>query len=47
MKLQGEGMPVHEVPSQYGDMFLEFDVHFPKTLNPSQVAKLRELLPDE
>lgn len=41
---QGEGMPVHEVPSQFGDMHVTFEVEFPRTLSSLQMETLRTLL---
>jgi len=44
MLLQGEGMPVHEVPSQFGDLHVTFEIIFPKTLNAEQRAALEKTL---
>jgi DnaJ-class molecular chaperone len=44
MVLNGEGMPLHEVPSQFGDLHVTFEVVFPKTLNEDQRNKLKEIL---
>lgn len=35
-KVAGEGMPIHEVPSQKGDLFVEYVVIFPKKLTAAQ-----------
>jgi len=43
-KIKGEGMPVHNFPSQTGDLHVKFNVRFPKTLSEAQVAALRDLL---
>lgn len=42
--LPGEGMPVHEVPSQLGDLHVTFEVVFPRKLNVQQIEALLELL---
>jgi len=42
--LKGEGMPVHEIPSEFGDMHIIFDVEFPKSLTGEQIDKLKEIL---
>lgn len=36
MKIQGEGMPVHNVPAEYGSLFVKFVVDYPKTLTSKQ-----------
>ena len=41
---EGEGMPVHEVPSQFGDMHVTFEVEFPRTLSAEQMETLRSIL---
>jgi len=43
-KIKGEGMPVHNFPSQTGDLHVTFHVKFPKTLTDAQKEQLRELL---
>lgn len=44
MVITGEGMPVHEVPSQFGDLHVTFEVVFPRSLTEDQRNKLKELL---
>jgi DnaJ-class molecular chaperone len=44
MVINGEGMPLHEVPSQFGDLHVAFEVVFPRTLTEEQRAKLKEIL---
>ncbi|CAK9017309.1 DnaJ homolog subfamily A member 4 (MmDjA4), partial [Durusdinium trenchii] len=44
IKLAGEGMPLHEVPSQFGALHVTFEVVFPKSLSADQIAQLKELL---
>jgi len=42
--IQGEGMPVHEVPSQFGDLHVKFDVQFPMSLTNDQMEELKKIL---
>ena len=42
--LQNEGMPIHNVPSQFGHLEIEFDVVFPTSLSEIQRQKLAEIL---
>ena len=42
--LEEEGMPVHEVPSQFGDMHVTFEVQFPSSLSKAQILALKEAL---
>jgi DnaJ-class molecular chaperone len=35
-KVAGEGMPVHNFPSQRGDLFVKYVVDLPRTLSPDQ-----------
>jgi DnaJ-class molecular chaperone len=44
MVIKGEGMPLHEVPSQFGDLHVTFEVVFPKSLSEDQRNKLIEVL---
>jgi DnaJ-class molecular chaperone len=47
MTLKGEGMPVHNVPSETGDLIITFEVMFPRRpLTPEQKSKFREILKD-
>mmetsp|Transcript_30116 Transcript_30116/g.37127 ORF Transcript_30116/g.37127 Transcript_30116/m.37127 type:complete len:84 (+) Transcript_30116:295-546(+) len=41
---EGEGMPIHEVPSQFGDLHVTFEVVFPTTLNKEQLDTIKEIL---
>lgn len=43
-RLKGEGMPVHNVPSESGDLLVTFEVLFPKHLTKEQMEKLRNIL---
>ena len=44
-KFPGEGMPVHNFPSQFGDLHVEFRVDFPRQLNEKQIEELQRVLP--
>jgi DnaJ family protein A protein 2 len=43
--IRDEGMPKAQNPTQTGDLYIEFDVEFPKTLNEDARKSLRTLLP--
>ena len=32
-KIKGEGMPIYEFPSEYGELIITYVVEFPKTLD--------------
>lgn len=38
----GEGMPLSKSPGKKGDLFIKFDVEFPRSLSAEQKAKIRE-----
>ncbi|KAH9254642.1 hypothetical protein BASA81_007399 [Batrachochytrium salamandrivorans] len=42
--IKGEGMPVHEVSSQFGDLHVTFEILFPKTLTSDQQDQIRAIL---
>ena len=44
-QIPGEGVPVHNFPSQLGSMHVKFIVDFPKTLTPEQIKALDAILP--
>ena len=44
MVIQGEGMPVHEVPSQFGDLHVTFELVFPRTVTAEQREALEKIL---
>ena len=44
MKVKGEGMPHHTVPSQKGDLYVKFKVALPKTLTQQQKDGFAEIL---
>ncbi|MES1915202.1 MAG: hypothetical protein MHM6MM_007178 [Cercozoa sp. M6MM] len=43
IRVRGEGMPKHEVPSERGDLFLHVRVEFPSSLTEEQRAHLRDI----
>ena len=40
-----EGMPVHNFPSQFGNLLVEFIVDFPRQLTENQIQQLKSVLP--
>jgi DnaJ homolog subfamily B member 11 len=44
VRKQGEGMPVHHVPSQFGDMFVTFTIDFPPSLSEAQKDQINRIL---
>lgn len=44
--ISGEGMPISKQPGARGDLLVNFDINFPKSLPPSNVKSLKNLLPD-
>lgn len=44
MTMRGEGMPKHNVPSEKGNLYITFEVKFPKALTPQQAAAFRQAL---
>eukprot|EP00039_Didymoeca_costata_P024398 m.10189 g.10189 ORF g.10189 m.10189 type:complete len:391 (+) comp4217_c0_seq1:99-1271(+) len=44
MKLDGEGMPQHEFPSEFGDLFCKFTVIFPTKIGAAEKKQLETLL---
>jgi len=43
--LKGEGMPLHEMASDKGDLHIHFKVRFPRTLTKEQQEAIRALFP--
>lgn len=43
-KLKGEGMPLHNLNSDHGDMFVTLKVKLPRTLSADQIAELEKTL---
>ena len=44
MTIEGEGMPVHEMPSETGKLFVEFVIDFPEVLTRKQLDELRAII---
>jgi DnaJ-class molecular chaperone len=42
-KIKGEGMPVHNYPSDFGDLHVKFVVDMPRSLTKAQADAIREL----
>lgn len=42
-KIQGQGMPIHGFPSQFGDMYVRFIVELPKTLTAADKELLKKV----
>jgi len=40
--VSGKGMPVQNKPGQFGDLYIDFDVEFPRQLNSSQKSLIRD-----
>ena len=45
-KYGGEGMPHHNVPSDFGDLFIEYRVNFPQKTDKNQRKILENLFDD-
>ena len=41
LRLRGEGMPVHGVPSEFGDLLVTLHVDFPTALSARQAELVR------
>ena len=44
VRLEGEGMPVHNFPSQRGDLYAELQVELPETLTAEQRRVIEQVL---
>jgi DnaJ-class molecular chaperone len=44
MVFKREGMPVHEVSSQFGDLHVTFEISFPTSLNSDQMEQIKAIL---
>lgn len=46
-RISHEGMPIYKRPIDKGDLFIKFDVEFPKSMwtTPQQIAALEAVLP--
>lgn len=43
--IDNEGMPIENFPLDKGNLYVQFTVKFPDTLQPSQITALKEILP--
>ena len=46
LRIREEGMPVHNFPSQHGDLFVKLKLKMPRTLSESAKNAIREHLPN-
>lgn len=44
MTCEGLGMPFHKTPYKYGNLFINFKIKFPDTLEDGQVAAVKKVL---
>lgn len=44
-RVEGEGMPKHHVPSEFGALLVTYQVQLPKSLTEEQIRRLDEILP--
>ena len=44
--ISGEGMPMSKHPETRGDLLVNFDINFPRSLSTNTVKSLNQLLPD-
>lgn len=45
--VEGEGMPVHNYPSQLGNLHVHHEIRFPKKLSAEQKELVKQLLPED
>ncbi len=45
-KYKGEGMPIHNVPSDFGDLTIEYKVKFPDSIDEGTKGSLIHLFPN-
>jgi len=43
-EIKGEGMPIHEYPSSFGNLFVEISIIFPKSLSQAQKTAFQTVL---
>jgi len=43
LRLKGKGMPVYNIPGQYGDLFIELNIEIPQDLNPEELQLFKRL----
>ena len=46
LRIQGEGMPKHGTPSEFGDLLVHVDVTFPAEISAATESGLQSLLPE-
>lgn len=46
LKIREEGMPVHNFPSQHGDLHVKLKLQMPKSLGEAARAAIKDNLPD-
>jgi len=47
MTCEGLGMPFHKTPYKYGNLFINFKVKFPDTLETDQIDKIQKVLSNQ
>ena len=45
--VEGEGMPVHNYPSQLGNLHVHHEIRFPTKLSAEQQELVKKLLPED
>jgi DnaJ-class molecular chaperone len=45
LRIEEEGMPHHNFPSDFGSLFIKFTVAFPPSLSDQQKSLVRQMLP--
>lgn len=43
--IDGEGMPIENFPLDKGNLYVQFSVQFPESLNQSQISSMKQILP--
>lgn len=44
-QIDNEGMPVYKAPYEKGNLYIKFEIEFPKTLPQDMADKLQKILP--
>jgi DnaJ-related protein SCJ1 len=44
MTVKGEGMPIHQIPSTFGDLIISFTIRFPSHLSEDQKKAIKSIL---
>lgn len=47
MTCEGLGMPFHKTPYKFGNLFVNFKVKFPDTIEPAQMAEINKVLANQ